>query len=115
MGIAFSWLSPASRVTCPLLDSDVVVASCDRFTVFLNLNCVAIQNPDRDFLSAEFDRSVRRRNPSFECRLLRFVIYHHFDISLLQRLDRDLIWSLRFSRFLSARHARQFLRTHWFG
>ncbi len=43
-----------------LFDGDVVVAVCDRFTVFLDLNCVAIQNPDRDFLSAEFDGSVCR-------------------------------------------------------
>src|SRR5205085_8359866 len=43
-----------------LLDRDVVVAAGNRLAVFLNLNCFAIQNADRDFLAAEFHRPVRR-------------------------------------------------------
>ena len=66
-----------------LFDCYVVIVVRDRFAIFLDLNCLAIQNPDGDFLSTEFDGSIRRRNPPFECRLLRLVINDDFDVGFL--------------------------------
>src|SRR5262252_4241671 len=49
-----------------LLDRDVFVTTSDRLTVLLDLNRVAIQNPDRDFLAMKLYRAVRWRDPSFK-------------------------------------------------
>src|SRR5947207_2286435 len=63
-----------------LLDSDVGVGLGQRFAIFPDLDCFAVQDPDRDMLAAEFDNAIGRRNPTPVSRRRRSIIHNYLDV-----------------------------------
>ena len=63
-----------------LLDSYVGVGLGQRFAIFPDLDCFAVQDPDRDMLAAEFDNAIGRRNPALVGRRRRSIIHNYFDV-----------------------------------
>src|SRR5438046_6882514 len=60
--------------------SQIGVAVGDDFAVLANLDGFAIEHADAEAVTAEFDGSVGRRNPAFECRLGRIVVDRYLHV-----------------------------------
>jgi hypothetical protein len=60
--------------------SQIRVAVGDNFAVLANLDGFAIEHADAEAVTAEFDCSVGRRNPPFECRLGWIVVDRYLHV-----------------------------------
>src|SRR5207249_4861750 len=60
--------------------SQIGVAVGNDFAVLANLDGFAIEHAHAEAMTAEFDRSVGRRNPAFECRLGRIVVDRYLHV-----------------------------------
>ena len=73
-----------------LIDRHVLVVLLQRLSVFGDLNGFRIEDPNRHVLTAKFNRTISRRDPSFErCFCLIAERYPH--VSSFERLDGDSI------------------------
>src|SRR5260370_568351 len=72
------------------VDRHVLVVFLQRLSVFGDLNGFRIEDPNRHVLTAKFNRTISRGDPSFE-RSLSVVANRYPHVSSFERLDGDSI------------------------
>src|SRR5947207_13934780 len=72
--------------------SQIGVAVGDDFAVLANLDGFAIEHAHAEAVTAEFDCSVGRRKPAFECRLGRIVVDRYLQVRSFWWLDVHPDW-----------------------
>ena len=79
-------------ISCALrsVDRHVLVVFLQRLSVFGDLNGFRIEDPNRHVLTAKFNRTISRRDPSFE-RSFSVVAECYPHVSSFERLDGDSI------------------------
>ena len=73
-----------------LIDCHVLVVLLQLLSVLGDLNGFRIEDPNRHVLTAKFNRTIRRRDPSFE-RGFSVIAEGHPHVSSFERLDGDSI------------------------
>ena len=73
-----------------LIDRHVLVVFLKRLSVFGDLNGFRIEDPNRHMLTAKFNRTISRRDPSF-VRSFSVVAECYPHVSSFERLDGDSI------------------------
>ena len=73
-----------------LIDRHVLVVFLQRLSVLGDLNGFRIEDPNRHMLAAKFNRTISRRDPSFESSL-SVVAECYPNVSSFERLDGDSI------------------------